>query len=117
MLRNGGRHRDGWMHGGGERLKYIKGWKSASFLSVSKQLTIEGQRRRGERRQYGNTEYSFIQPHTGKKADTRRTGILSLNRTLTYFAVGDLRMGETALLFPHSDGKKYEKNNNVSHQS
>lgn len=38
------RGRDGWIDGGaeGEREVY-KGLDSASFLSVSKQLTIEGQ--------------------------------------------------------------------------
>lgn len=40
---------------------------SPSFLAVSKQLTIEGQgRRRRGRRQYGSTEYSFIQKQTDR---------------------------------------------------
>lgn len=47
-----------------ERGEYIKG-RTEFFLSVSKQLTREGQRRsRGRRQQYGNTEHSFIQAQT-----------------------------------------------------
>lgn len=65
--------KDAWRRGEREVYKELD---STSFLSVSKQLTIEGQRRRRRRRrQYGNTEFSFIQPQTHRHAQQTQTHI------------------------------------------
>lgn len=66
-------NRDGRICGGGERKKCVKSRTALPFLSVSKQLIIEGQRGRGRGwRRRG--EYAFIHLQRGGKEAGRQAG-------------------------------------------